>query len=303
MSASYPIVSTRYYAAAAAASQRAAMARALAERQATAYWQRGVSDAAWVADPDAARLSYADSAYAKGEIALANNIYARLARSRPPSASTQTAKQRLAQVVEDARKKLDEIDASLQREAKGLSPGEPVDPAAEPTADARTAQWAAQVAAGFERYDRLAEDYRSIPAARRVIERYEAKKRRQPEYAVVLNEPKAKALWDVAQQHEAADHPCCAYWVYREAAGLAPAPSARLAAERLAAVEADPKRMAEAKACRELQKCHQLYRVADRLVKVKPAEAKDLFAQVIARAPADSEVHRAADTRLRDLGQ
>jgi hypothetical protein len=296
-------VSTRYYAAAAAAAQRAALARALAERQATAYWQQGVSDAAWPADADSARLSYADSAYEKGEIALANRIYVRLARARPPTPSAQAAKQRLKQLVEDARKKSEEIDASLQREAKSLSLGEPFDLAAEPTADARMAQWEAQVTAGFERYDQLDEEYRSIPAARRVIERYEAKKRRQPEYARVLNEPKAKALWEVAQQHEAADHPCCAYWVYREGARLAPAPSARLAAERLAAIEADPKRVAEAKACRELQKCHQLYNSAERLVKVKPAEARGLFAQIVARAPVDSEVYRAAETRLKDLGQ
>ncbi len=256
---------------------------------------------------DAARLADADRAYEKGEIAVAGRMYVRLARSRPPTPSTRAARERLGTLAEDARKKLEEIAAGLDREAKNLSPGDLFDraspPGGQPAGSSQMVQWEAQVRAAFDQYDRLAEDYRVVSAANREIKKHVGHERRRAEFAVVLNEPKAKALWDAARQHEAANHPCCAYWVYREGAKLAPAPSAVLAQGRLAEIGDDPELVAQAKTCRDLQKCHSLYNSAQRLLKIKPDQAKELFAKIVARAPADSEVYRAAQNHLQELPQ
>lgn len=69
----------------------------------------------------------------------------------------------------------------------------------------------------------------------------------------MLNESKARELWEVAQQHEEAEAPCCAFWAYRDAAKLAPAPSAERAGQRLAQMQQDPQIVASAEACRQLQ--------------------------------------------------
>jgi len=173
----------------------------------------------------------------------------------------------------------------------------------QPSNSPQMARWRERVTAAFRQYDQIVEDYREVPAAAKQIKAHVARQRRRPECAVVLNEPEAKALWEVAQQHEADDHGCCAYWVYRQAARLVPAPSASRAAKRLAEMAQDPKLIAAAEECRELQKCHQIYSRAERLIPVEPDRAKELFAQVVQRAPKDSEVYRAAQSHLGQLPQ
>jgi len=253
------------------------------------------------AGTDAARLARADETRDKGSIALASRLYARLALSRPSTPSTLAAKDRLMQLAADARTKLREIDASLA-EGEAVSPGALLAAGIEPpSTDRPTPEREAQIAAAFRRYDRLVEDYREVPAVAGELKKHVAKQRRRPELAVVLNEPEAKALWEVGQQHEADDHACCAYWVYLQGAKLVPAPSARLAAERAAEMAKDPKLMASAAACREMQRCHELYNRAVRVVKMNPARAKELFTELVSRAPTDSEVYRAAECYIESL--
>jgi hypothetical protein len=115
---------------------------------------------------------------------------------------------------------------------------------------------------------------------------------------MVLNEPEAKLLLETGLEHEAAGHQCCAYWVYRQAVLLAPAPSATKAKARLEIVEQAPNILALAAACREMQRCHQIYARAERALPVNPDRARELFAEVTRRAPADSEVCRAAQQHL-----
>ncbi len=66
-------------------------------------------------------------------------------------------------------------------------------------------------------------------------------------------------------------------------------------------MEQDPEVVASAVACRDLQESHRDYRRAENLSKVRRERAKELFAQVVERAPADSEVHRAALARLQEM--
>jgi hypothetical protein len=271
-----------------AAQQRAAKARAVAEARQASLWARAASDAA--------RLARADEARDKGDVALASRLYVRLALSRSPNPSTLAAKERLKQLAADGRQKLREIDAALAEEA--VSPGELAARGIQSSIDRPTPEREAQIVAAFRRYDQLAEDYHEVPVAAGEIKKHVAQQRRRPEFAAVLSEPKAKALWEVAQQHEKDEHACCAYWVYLQAAKLAPAPSARLAEQRSVEMAKDPELMASAKACRETQQCHAIYNRATQLTELNPGRAKELFAEILARAPSDSEVYRAAQRHL-----
>jgi hypothetical protein len=126
------------------------------------------------------------------------------------------------------------------------------------------------------------------------IKSHVAKLRRAAQYAAVLNEPAAASLLELARKYEGENHLCCAYWVYKQAAELVPAPSALSAKERYAELALDANVVASAEICRELKWCHQAYVRAEALRKVKPEAAKDVFAQIVARAPHDSEVYLAA---------
>ena len=164
--------------------------------------------------------------------------------------------------------------------------------------DGRFAAWEAAVRAAFNKYNRLVDDYEGVPNLANTLTSHVNRQRRRMEIAVVLNEPEAKALLDAGKQHESEDHQCCAYWVYRQAARLLPAPSAIEAKTRLEALEEVPDIVAKAEACREVQRCHQLYARAERLLPDRPERADELFAEIIRRAPSDSKVYRAAEQRL-----
>lgn len=293
-SASYAISRSNYYRATTAAQQQATLARAQAEALEASSWKRAASDAA--------RLARADELRSQGNLSVAVRMYARLARSRPPSDSSKTAKERLTQLGEDARARYREIDASLEREFKNVSPGELFDPFKDHSSDAGIRRWHEQVTEAFRQYDALEQDYHEVPSVAGEIRSHVSKQRKRQECAVVLNEPKAKALLDVAQEHDAQGHACCAYWVYREASELAPAPSAVRAQKRFEEMGQDADLLKKAEACRQLQRCHQMYANAERLLKVKPEAAKGVLAQIVALAPSDSEVYRAARQHLDELG-
>jgi hypothetical protein len=146
----------------------------------------------------------------------------------------------------------------------------------------------------FEDYDEIQAKYANVPAAKRAITAHVARQRRQPQYAAVLNEERAKQLLELAQRHEQCEELCCAYWVYQEAARLVPAPSALQARQRFDGLAADPEVIRSAQVCRELRWCHSAFERAEMLVKVKPESARDLYGEILRRAPEDSEVHRAA---------
>jgi len=277
----------------AAAAQQAARARAAAESRLANLWAQ--------AESDAARLAHADEAHQRGDIVVATRLYGRLARSHPANASTVAAKERLTQLAAEARQKLRDVDAALAQTEESVSPGELLARGVEPDAVRPTPEREAQIVAAFRRYDRLVDEYREVPSVAGELKKHVAEHRHRGEFAAVLNEPEAKALWDVAQEHEAKDHPCCAYWVYLQAARLVPAPSARLAKQRSAEMAQDPELIASAKACREMQECHKLYRRAARVTEVNPVRAKELFTQIVSRAPADSEVYRAAERHLEEM--
>ncbi|NUQ62926.1 MAG: hypothetical protein HUU20_10575 [Pirellulales bacterium] len=290
-SAAYGLSSSRYGVAMAGAQHRAMLARQAIESRLQALWKQAASDAD--------RLAVAERSYRGGDLRTASRIYRSLALSQPKRAATEKARQRLAELGAESQKKLSQIEATLDLRQAAISPSDLM--AAGPDQDGRIAQWRAQVESAFKQYDELADQYNDVPTAESEIRKHVRKQRSRPECATVLNEPKAKALWEIGQQHEADNHACCAYWVYREARDLAPAPSARLAEQRLAAMEQEPATVAAAEACRNLQECHKLYERAERLEPLRPDRARELYAQVVARAPGDSPVHQAARNRMESI--
>ena len=242
----------------------------------------------------AARLAAADRLYGEGNIRVASMIYARVALARPRTPVTDEARKRMDKLAEEARRQLQAIDTKLPpgSSSPGRSPGE---------VDGPAALSEEEVLAAFQEYDELAERYERVPSAKREIKSRIVEQRRRPELAAVLKEPEARALWQLGQQHERDDQACCAFWVYGKAARLLPAPSAKVAQQRLTEMKRDSRCVAAAEACRELQHCHALYDAAQKVASYRPDRAKALYAQVMQRAPKDSEVYRGASQQLREL--
>ncbi len=238
------------------------------------------------------RLAVADQALQEGDIDLACIIYTRLAVSRPRTTVTEEAKQRIADLQRQARQELKEIDAMLT----GQTAGAPAIPGLIPVGSGK--EWEDRVVKAFQQYDRLAQKYARLPVVGDEITKHLTRQRGRPTYAAVLNEAKARSLWELAQRYEQRDHQCCAYLVYEEAARLVPAPSARLAQERFAKMSEDPQIVASSESCRELQWCLETYLRAEQLAGQRPDRAKALFQQIAQRAPEDSEVYRAARKRI-----
>jgi hypothetical protein len=234
----------------------------------------------------AQRLEIGDRAYQQGDIRLASGIYVRLAGSHPPNPITLQARDRLTSLAQEARDKLGEIDASLV-------------PTAAPADGSAHAPYsgplpADKVVEAFQAYDEVVAKYAGVPAAKRELAAHVTKQRKKPEYAAVLNEAQAKRLLELAQGHAERQELCCAYWVYQDAARLVPAPSALQARERFAALGADPETVRAAETCRELRWCHKAFQRAEMLAKLKPENARRVYGEILSRAPADSEIYRAA---------
>jgi hypothetical protein len=71
-------------------------------------------------DPE--RLAAADRALQEGDLDAACLIYARLALSRPESAVSREARDRVARLQQQARRALKQIDAMLTDAASGAAP-------------------------------------------------------------------------------------------------------------------------------------------------------------------------------------
>ncbi len=281
-------MSSGYYTRAAAAASQLAAARAAVAATEKALWEK--------AQNAAARLKMADDAHDRGEIRTAVRLYVRLAMSRPANESSAAAKERLEALAEEARSKQAEIDATLAHGEP--SPGEWFVNQDDPQVIAHLAAWKTTVETAFQQYQRLVNDYEVVPSLGGKLKMHVDRQRHKTAIAMVLNEPEAKTLLETGLEHEAAGHHCCAYWVYRQAVQLAPAPSAAKAKARLEIVEKVPHIEALAAACREMQRCHQIYARAERALPVNPDRARELFAEVVQRAPAESEVCRAAQRHL-----
>lgn len=234
-------------------------------------------------------------AYENGDLVVAARLYASVARSRPKTEMTEKAKDCLEILAQEARQKITEIDSKLNEHGRAISPSDWGMQESWPEG------WQETVTRAFQEYDQVVDDYRAVPAVKKELSLHVSQQRRRPEYAMALNEPEAKTLWDLAVQHEEEDHACCAYWVYEQASKLVPAPSAKRAAKRLAEMQKDPEILAAAKRCRELQWCHRTYRLAENLERSDPERAKNLFAQIVDRSPKDSEVHIAAQKQIGDI--
>ena len=82
---------------------------------------------------------------------------------------------------------------------------------------------------------------------------------------------------------------------------MLPAPSASSARQRLEQLKRDPQNIVAAEACRNMQWCHQQYRLAERVAQVAPERARELFVQIVERAPADSTIYAEARKQLDQL--
>jgi hypothetical protein len=201
----------------------------------------------------------------------------------------------LEELAKEAQGKLADIDQRLAQRTASVSAGAFFSVADWPPG------WQEAVSEAFQQYDKIVDDYGAIPTSRRELRTHVQQQRRRPEYAAALNEPEARTLLELAQEHESQDHACCAYWVYQQGARLVPAPSAQEARSQLTAMQKDPAIRAAAEVCRELQWCHRTYNIADKLSELAPDRAQELFAQVVQRSPADAPVHLAAQARLQSL--
>jgi len=237
---------------------------------------------------DVNRLEGAEAAMQEGDISTAGLIFTRLAARRPSTKTTETAKERLAQLRELAKQEVTAIDEHLA--ALGQSYAQSAnDPQAVPNT--------AEIAEAFKDYARLVRQFRNVPGIN--LETHVRKQSVKPHFAVVINEPSARQLWELGQQQEEEGFACCAVRVYEKAAQLVPAPSARSAVERLGVLKKDPQVVASVSICRELEWCHRTYSKAERLLEFKPTEARQLFTEIVRRAPKTSEVYRFARGQLR----
>jgi hypothetical protein len=290
--------------------------RAAAQARQLLLWKEAVNGAR--------RLELADKEYRDGNIPVASRMYVALALRYRATPAGQIARQRLANLALEAREKLRKIDEGLaEHEFAPPAIGSFDDPArgdgshfsgwpddSFPPADPAQLPFGAEspqqnsrpsVEEAFLQYDKLARQYEGVPAIALELRRHVTRLRQQPEYAAVLDEPEARELWNSGQEHERTGEACCAFWAYESAARLEPAPSAVLASVRLAEMKRDPGTVAAAQTCRQIRECHHMYLRAERLIESRPTKAREMFAEILVNAPADSEVRRLATQRVAEL--
>src|SRR5262249_51441251 len=187
---------------------------------------------------DDVKLAAAKAAREAGDIRRAVVFYRTLAFREPPTIQTTAAKDALAELNDEGRKRLAEISYDINK---------------------------GKVTQSFATLRRLERDYSLLPETSREIRSYTNRIRRRSDGAAVLNQPDAEHFWDLGQQHERTGAICCAYLSYQEGRKLVPAPSALKAKERFDTLSADPEIVAAAERCANLQQCHRTYRRAELL--------------------------------------
>jgi tetratricopeptide (TPR) repeat protein len=251
-----------------------AMAAAWAAQRAAWLRREAIAEAIHRAKNNQQRMGYAATARKEGKMRLAATMYLRVALGRPKDKNNPAAKAALKDMAKQGRAEMKKGDELLAQN---------------------------KIVEAFEKLDYLAWAYEEVPVANHEIAEHVAKLHRDPRYQSVLNEPPAADLIAEAQKQEQEGSRCCAYWTYEEAAKLTPAPSAIKAAERLEAMNHDPKLVAEAKECRIIQECQDTFHSAELMEKSLPEKSESLFKQILEKSPRDSEVYRDAKEELAKL--
>jgi hypothetical protein len=243
------------------------------------------------ANSDQLCLKLAEQARSESDLDTAVRLYIRVARSPLAGTAAQEARRQIESLQAETREQWAAAEKQLETAAR-QSASETSDQAIQ-----------ASVQTAFGNLETLAEKYERVPQSGREVQARLSQLKRQPQYAMMLNEPRAMELWQIGQKHEQEGQLCCAYLVYQEATQLMPAPSASLAKQRFERMSEDKAIVASAQTCQDLQWCHSTFRTAQRVAEVKPEAATDLFQQIIRRSPADSAVHRAAEQEAARLAQ
>ena len=220
---------------------------------------------------------------------MACTLYLRVANDRTYNPSAAAAKQRLASLKKEARPKM----ATIQARLTVLGDLTIVEQIPEEREE--------KVIEFINDLEQLAADYGQVPEVGREIRVLLAKQHKRPTVQAVLHEGEAAPLWQEGQKLEKDGQICCAMVLYEDMLELLPAASARAAKQRLEALGKDPNNVAAAEICRKLQWCHEKYKTAERLAKLEPRKARDLFQKILERSPADSLIHRAAKDHLAQL--
>lgn len=225
------------------------------------------------------RMFYAARARQEGKMRLAATLYLRVALQRPRDKHAGAAKKALSEMAEQGR-------ADMKAADKLLADDKITDD---------------KIIEAFEKIDYLAWAYVDVPRFNEEIAAHAKKLHHEPRYQAVLNEPKAEALVEVAEQHEHDDEECCAYLAYEEAAKLVPAEAAKKAVARLEELRKDPRIPVEAEECRQIHEALHKFQSAELLKKSVPGRAEEIFAEIVKKTPRDSEVYRCAAEELAKL--
>jgi hypothetical protein len=234
----------------------------------------------------------AQDADKEGDLRVASRLYQRLALMRPQTTFNANAQSRLREIQKAAAAKLQALDDELANLKL---------PKSDPTGLALAKLDAVAVGSTFELLDALALEYAGVVTVEDKINDRIKRLRKDAKFAEILQEPTAAELWKLGQEYEAKGEPCCALLAYEQAAAQAPAPSARLARDRLTALVADKAVVAAAARCQLLQRCHEIYRKAQVALEANPDRARQYLREIIEAAPPDSTVFREARMQIAAL--
>ena len=217
------------------------------------------------AKSDKNRLAAADELVTNGDVDTACLIYQRLALSRPRREASETAKQRIKELQDEARQELAKTE-SLQ----GMKL--------------------------LQRYKDLENRFGGVPVVGNQIGRQ--LRRTRAAMSDQLNEQEARRLWALGKEHERDQRMCCAYIVYQQSIELMTDEQAARAKRWIARLERDPGLEASVAACQTLQQSHEKFELAEMYAKADPKKASQHYEWVVEHAPKDSSVYDAAIARL-----
>ncbi len=231
----------------------------------------------------------AQDADKEGDLRLASRLYERLALTRPITTFNGSAQKRLREIQRAAAAELQSIDDELANLKL---------PKSDPTGLALAKLDAAAVTVQFELLDLLALEYAGVATVEDKINDRIKRLRKDAKFAEILQEPTAAELWKLGQEYEAKGEACCALIVYEQGAAQAPAPSARLARQRLTELNANQAVVAAAQRCQLLQHCHETYRKAQVAIKANPERARQYLREIVESAPSDSKIYQDARMQI-----
>lgn len=223
------------------------------------------------------------------DLRVASRLYERLAVARPLTTFNAQAQKRLREIQRDAAAKLQKLDDELANLKL---------PKSDPTGLGLAKIDAVAVASTFELLDALALEYAGVATVEDTINDKTKRLRKDTKFAEILQEPTAAKLWKLGQEYEEKGEPCCALLVYRQGAELLPAPSARLARERVKELEANKAVVVAAERCQLLQRCHEIYRKAQVALEANPDRARQYLREIIEAAPTDTKIYQDARMQI-----